>query len=168
LFAIVFTSQRATKDHYNEPATNHHSIFFYNGTPKTTLLSIATGHQGPIPFPVQRTINYHSIFPYNWPSTTDLFSGATDRSISLYNRSLTITPSSLTMGHQRPLHFRWQLATKATVCSITTGHQRPFTTSHNQTKHHPASKHTHTHTFSSFLFIRLLFSAILYDKIVFF
>jgi hypothetical protein len=28
--------------------------------------------------------------------------------------------------------------------------------------------HTHTHTFSSFLFTRLLFSAILYDKIVFF
>ena len=28
--------------------------------------------------------------------------------------------------------------------------------------------HTHTHTFSSFLFTRLLFSAILFDQIVFF
>ena len=39
---------------------------------------------------------------------------------------------------------------------------------HVLTKHHPASKYTHTHTCSSFLFTRLLFSAILYDKIVFF
>jgi hypothetical protein len=53
---------------------------------KTTLLSIATGHQGPIPFPVQRTINYHSIFPYNWPSTILLLVKCSYQSTNLSQR----------------------------------------------------------------------------------